>query len=261
MKSFLAAGFKRWTGTAGLLVTGLFLSGCGHLYYADPNPGNPYTFPGETPAQKASASPSMSPRLGTSSAFTPEVAPVATVGRPPVVPINTPAPAPAPADSIGGGSSILRVGDKVTVSFTDTPLPIVDQIQRVGEDGKIILPFNVSVTAVGKTPSQLADDIRKEYVPRYYVRLTATVKTDERFYFVGGEVRIPARQPYLGDMTVLRSIDTAGGFTDFANRKKIELRRANGQRHIINYEKARENSKLDLPVYANDQVTVPKRRF
>ena len=196
---------------------------------------------------------------------------IATVGRPPVVPINNAAAptavvapgaaAPGASDSVSGGSSILRVGDKVTVSFTDTPLPIVDQIQRVGEDGKIILPFNVTVLAVGKTPSQLAEDIRKEYVPRYYVRLTATVKTDERFYFVGGEVKIPARQPYLGDMTVLRAIDTAGGFTDFANRKKIELRRSNGQRHIINYEKARENSKLDLPVYANDQVTVPKRIF
>jgi len=149
------------------------------------------------------------------------------------------------------------------VSFSDVPRDsaLPEKEQRVGEDGKILLPFNVSVLAAGKTPSRLADDIRKEYVPKYFVRLTATVKTEERVYFVGGEVKIAGRQPYIGDMTVLRAIDTAGGFTDFANRKKIELRRSNGEKHVIVYEKARENPKLDLPVYANDQITVAKRRF
>jgi protein involved in polysaccharide export with SLBB domain len=60
-------------------------------------------------------------------------------------------------------------------------------------------------------------------------------------------------------MTVLRAIASAGGFTDFANRDKIELRRPNGEKYLIKWKKALENPKLDVPVYPGDQVTVHKR--
>ena len=60
-------------------------------------------------------------------------------------------------------------------------------------------------------------------------------------------------------MTVLRAIDTVGGFTDFAKRSRIELRRANGEVHMINWDKARKNPKLDLKVYPNDQIFVHRR--
>ena len=117
----------------------------------------------------------------------------------------------------------------------------------------------MNVYAIGKTVSQLQDEIRNMYVPKLFVLLTVNIKTEDRVYYVGGEVRQPARQPYIGDITVLRAIDSVGGFTDFANRKKIELRRANGDVHIIRWDKARTNSKLDLKVYPNDQITVHRR--
>jgi polysaccharide export outer membrane protein len=117
----------------------------------------------------------------------------------------------------------------------------------------------MTVYAIGKTVSQLQDEIRSMYVPKLFVRLTVNIKTEDRVYFVGGQVRSPARQAYIGDITVLRAIDTVGGFTDFANRKKIELRRANGEVHIINWDKARKNSRYDLKVYPNDQIIVHRR--
>ena len=131
---------------------------------------------------------------------------------------------------------MLRVGDTVTVNFTDLPPPYIPESKiRIAEDGNITLPFNISVHAAGKTARQLEQEIRSEYVPKYFNYMTVTVKTEERFYFVGGEVKVSNRQLYFGEMTVLRAIDTAGGFTDFANRKKIELRRANGQKFTINW--------------------------
>ena len=130
---------------------------------------------------------------------------------------------------------------------------------RIPEDGRITLPYNMNVYAIGKTVSQLQDEIRSLYVPKLFVRLTVNIRTEERYYFVGGEVRSPARQQYLGDMTVLRAIDTVGGFTDFAKRSRIELRRANGEVHMINWDKARKNPKLDLKVYPNDQIVVHRR--
>ena len=112
------------------------------------------------------------------------------------------------------------------VNFTDVPPPGLLEIKtRIPADGMITLHYNVRVKALGKTIDELQRDIRAAYVPSLYVNLTANVKTDERAYFVGGEVRTPNRMVYQASMTVLRAIDTAGGFTDFANKKKIELRR------------------------------------
>jgi protein involved in polysaccharide export with SLBB domain len=66
----------------------------------------------------------------------------------------------------------------------------------------------------------------------------------------------------VGEITVLRAIDTAGGFTDFANRKNIELRRATtGEKVRVNWHKAIKDPKLDPQVYPNDQIVVHKRFF
>jgi protein involved in polysaccharide export with SLBB domain len=59
-------------------------------------------------------------------------------------------------------------------------------------------------------------------------------------------------------MTVLRAIDTAQGFTDFARKTSIEVRRVDGRTEFVNWKKARANPKLDLPIYPNDHIIVPK---
>src|SRR5438309_8795666 len=104
-----------------------------------------------------------------------------------------------------------------------------------------------------------------EVLPRQHIvifednRSVVTVKLDERFYFVGGEIKVPNRQQYAGPTTVLGAIKAAGGFTDFANKNKVQLRRANGEIHIVDCKKAVQDTKLDLPVHPNDQVFVTKR--
>jgi protein involved in polysaccharide export with SLBB domain len=221
------------------------LAGCGSVQYADDtvNPSQPFVFPGQAPTVAAGAQPA-TPGVGMPS------------------PALTQAPVPIPAVAVNPNvmtSGVLRVGDLVRVSLLDIPQPPQPVEIRIPDDGRITLPYNITVDARGKTVSQLQEEIRKLYVPAYFVRLTVNIKTEERFYYVGGEVRVPSRQPYTGEMTVLRAIDTAGGFTDFANRRKIELRRANGEVHNINSDDARKNSKLDLIVYPNDQITVRKR--
>lgn len=207
---------------AALVVTALLSSGC----FSDPNPQTRY-FPEENNAR---------PTAGTTNVTTPAVA----LG----------------ADEV----SKLVVGDLIVVSFSDVPPPGLLEIRtRIPADGMITLHYNVRVKALGKTIDELQRDIRNAYVPSLYVNLTAVVKTDERVYFVGGEVRIPNRQVYQASMTVLRAIDTAGGFTDFANKKKIELRRANGEVFVIDWFKASKNPRLDLQVLPNDHITVGRK--
>jgi polysaccharide export outer membrane protein len=261
------AKLKQCLGTSGLLLTCLLLSGCGHLSYVDPNPSNPYAFPVQTPARVASSPVNVAPQP---SIGQPPVIPVARntsadlapVSAAPFTPGATKPPGLDSAEPATEGSSLLRVGDSISVTFIDVPTPMQEVKTTITEEGKVTsLPFGVIVQGAGKTPSQVQDAIHDALVPKYFVRLTASVKTAEfRYYFVGGEVKIPNRQIYQGDMTVLRAIDTAGGFTDFASRKNIELRRANGGKFTINYYKAQENPKLDLPVYANDKITVQKKK-
>jgi hypothetical protein len=256
MRTLLTMKLKQWCGIAGLFAASLLFTGCGHLAYTDPNPSTPYAFPGQSPSPSYSG--------GVQATWPPAPAALQMPITPGLEPVNIPANAgiavPGTSADLTGATSVFRVGDMVTVSFADLPPPgWPDWKGRVGDDGKITLPFNVTVVAVGKTPSQLGDDIRKEYVPRYFVRLTSTAKTEDRFYFVGGEVKRPDRFIYLGDMTVLRAIHSASGFTDFAARGKIELRRANGNKQTINWDKALQDPKLDLPLYPGDQIIVPKR--
>jgi len=169
-----------------------------------------------------------------------------------------------PPTAPGGepGFAFLRVGDLITVSFSDVgPAFMREQQVRIPDDGIITLPHNVRVKASGKTTSQLEKDIREAYVPAYYVSLTASVRAEERWFIVDGEVRKPGQHPYSSEMTVLRAIGSAGGFTEFANRKKIQLRRQSGEIFFINYPKAIKKPELDLPVYPNDHIIIDKSIF
>ena len=161
----------------------------------------------------------------------------------------------------GLGFAIVHVGDPITITFADVPPSMREQAVRVPDSGIITLPFNVRVQAAGKSTGQLEKDIRDAYVPTYFVNLTAIVRTEERTFIVDGEVRQPGQKPYTGEVTVLRAIGTAGGFTEFANHKNVQLRRQNGQKFVINYDKAIDRPELDLPVYPNDHIIVKKSIF
>lgn len=155
---------------------------------------------------------------------------------------------------------LIRPGDLLTVTFSDLPPPgLIDFRDRVKDDGTIMLHLGVKVQAAGKTTAQLQQMIEAAYVPRYFKRLTVSIKNEERFYFVGGEVRQPNRQVYASGITVLQAIDSAGGFTEFANKRTVILRRVNGKQYVVNCLKALEDHKLDLPVYPGDSINVRKR--
>ena len=155
----------------------------------------------------------------------------------------------------------FHVGDMVTVTAVpsngDRSL-IPDHMERVGEDGQIHLLYIGPITALGKTPAELQEEIRTNYVPRYYKELNVTVHGEARYFYVNGEVRQPSKYEYTGSMTVVRAISVAGGFTDFAKRTKVQLTH-NGKVQSINVDKAIQDPSLDLPVFPGDTIFVPRR--
>src|SRR5204863_3940701 len=48
------------------------------------------------------------------------------------------------------------------------------------------------------------------------------------YFEVTGEVKQPGRQPYMGRITLTRAIESAGGLTLAANRKRLIVHHANG---------------------------------
>jgi protein involved in polysaccharide export with SLBB domain len=158
----------------------------------------------------------------------------------------------------------FNYGDVVVVNFSGGPadLQMPPHEERVTEDGTITLNLVGSIKALGKTPSMLQKEIHDKYVPAYYKRLTVTVRPFEQFFYVEGYVRQSGRFPYSGEMTVRKAITTAGGFSEFADRKNIRLIRANNtELLIINADKLEKNPSEDPKVLPGDQIEVKLRRF
>jgi protein involved in polysaccharide export with SLBB domain len=156
----------------------------------------------------------------------------------------------------------LHPGDEITITFTDLPLNAIipEQKVKVKEDHTLSLPMSLSVTtAPPKTIAMLEKEIHDLYVPQYYVKLTVTLKTETRFYSVGGEVKQGARQPYLGPTTVLRAIQSCGDFTDFADKAAVRIQRADGRLEIVNCKKALKNPRFDVTICPGDLIYVPRR--
>jgi polysaccharide export outer membrane protein len=162
----------------------------------------------------------------------------------------------------GAGVARFHVGDAVTVSFSGIPVPMPDHLESIKEDGNITLPLIGAIYALGKTTGELQNEIYTNYVPKYYVRLTVTVTSGIRVYYVGGEVKAPGKQQYVDGTTVTKAIQSAQGLTDFANHGKVYLTHAStGQRIRVNYDDALKDPAKDPPVYPDDQVNVDRRIF
>lgn len=165
-----------------------------------------------------------------------------------------------PQDTAVG--TTFHVGDMVTVtgilpSGGENPnfAPVA---QRVSEDGTISLPLIGYVTAVGKTAAELQRDIHDRYVPHYFPELNVTVRGEALFFYVDGEVVQRGPKEYPGEMTIVKAISAAGGFTDFANQKKVRLTRGN-HTEVVNVKKAISDPRYDVPVLPGDKIHVPRK--
>jgi protein involved in polysaccharide export with SLBB domain len=161
--------------------------------------------------------------------------------------------APESGAEIGGR---FAIGDLVRVTFSGITDAIQPHEERIKDDGTITLPLIGAIKAEGKTAGELQKAITDAYVPDYYKRLTITVSSDQRVYYVGGQVRNPGRQLYSGTTTVTKAIQSASDFTDFADRKNVRLTRADGKILTVDCIKAARDPALDPLVFPGDKIEV-----
>ena len=141
-----------------------------------------------------------------------------------------------------------------------------DSISRavpVRSDGKISLPMIDDIQAEGLTPLQLKGVIVKK-IRNYIDEPTVSVivvEANSFRVFVTGQVRMPGMYKLRSETSLLQIIPIAGGFTEWADQKRIMIiRKEKGveKRITANYKKILDTSESsDVVLKAGDTVVVP----
>jgi polysaccharide export outer membrane protein len=131
-------------------------------------------------------------------------------------------------------------------------------------DGKISLPLIDDVQAAGFTARQLKDVLTnklKEFVENPNVSVTV-VEANSFKVFISGQVRTPGVYRLKSETSLLEFIAMVGGFTDWANQKKILIIRREGgkeKRMTINYKKivSGKDPNSNIILKTGDTIIVP----
>lgn len=141
---------------------------------------------------------------------------------------------------------------------------VLSRTVLVRMDGKISLPLIDEVQAAGLTPLHLKEVLiekLKAFIDNPSVSVIVMEANSFRVY-VSGQVRTPGVFRLRGETTLLQIIPMAGGFTDWANPRKIlVIRKENGQekRITVNYKKIVEGKEpvSNSILKSGDTVIVP----
>lgn len=142
--------------------------------------------------------------------------------------------------------------------------PEMSRTVPVRPDGKISLPLLNDVQAAGLTPMQLAASITvglRKYLAGPQVTVIVSQINSQRIYILG-EVNRAGAYPLLPEMTFLQALSSAGGFTQFANLKKIYLLRTENGRQVkffFNYKEVVHGRTpgQNILLKAGDTIVVP----
>jgi protein involved in polysaccharide export with SLBB domain len=161
------------------------------------------------------------------------------------------------------GEAAFRTGDTIELRIGGVPgeeIAVVTGAYTVDGEGYINLPHIGKVRAAGLNQASLQRAVEAAYRNQeIYTNpsITVTVPTTQRFVNVSGDVRQPRRVEYTSDLTVMGAISAAGGFTDYADQRKVRLMRG-GQVRMVDIRAVRSNPSLDVKLLPGDQIEVPQ---
>jgi protein involved in polysaccharide export with SLBB domain len=173
-------------------------------------------------------------------------------------------------------NSMAALDDKKRLGSNDyVSLRVVEdrdnefQRLRVNDNGELEVPYIGLVPAAGKSCKELAYSVKAALEREYYFHATVIIALDHvseksrgKIYVYGsvkgqGPQEIPADESY----TVSKAIIRAGGFGDFANKRKVKVTRKGGHDFVVDLKRVIEegHSEEDLVVQPDDQIYVPQR--
>src|ERR1700694_2649886 len=171
---------------------------------------------------------------------------------------NQPAPVAATTDPS------YMIGPEDVLDISVWKEPDVSRVVPVRPDGRISLPLINDVQAAGLSPQQLAGSVAeklKKYLNGPQVTVIVTAINSQRVFVVGEVLRAGAF-PMLPGMTVLQALSSAGGFTTFADVKKIHVMRMRNGKQVeipFNYREVLkgDNSEQNIKLEPGDTIVVP----
>jgi len=182
---------------------------------------------------------------------------------------------PPPAEGVDRAFSNIedyRIGADDRLQVTVWRNPELSVIAPVRPDGKISMPLLGDVAAGGHTPTEVAENIKRQLSSFLREPNVAVIVTELRSHEyltrvrVTGAVRTPRSIPYRQGMTILDVVLEAGGVNDFASPNRTKLyRKGKDKTDVFEIElgdilnKGRLETNLFLR--PGDVITVPERLF
>jgi polysaccharide export outer membrane protein len=184
---------------------------------------------------------------------------------------------PPPDLSASGGAE--QVSENYIIGPSDELTLFVWRNQELGAhvqvrpDGRITTPLITDMVAAGKTPAQLADDIRGA-LSQYIQEPLVSVMVDRPQGSFSQQVRIvgattrPAALPYRANMTLLDAMIAVGGLSEYAagdRARLVRIDRATGSQrqydlHIASLLR-RGDIRANVRLEPGDVIIIPESMF
>jgi protein involved in polysaccharide export with SLBB domain len=156
----------------------------------------------------------------------------------------------------------VDLNDQIAIQDSYNP-DLRVEASRVDIDGTVILPELGAVVVAGLTRTQIEALLTEKY-SQYYDRLDIKVRivTNNKKYYVFGEVDSPGEKDFPGDLTLFQAIMLAGPKKDSANMGRVRLIRPDPRDAFIQYFDVSEmftrgDSTFNVHVHERDIVYVP----
>lgn len=195
---------------------------------------------------------------------------------------------PSNKEEVAHSNNVDIASDEAPAPSTDPLIEVGDVLlYRVIEDrddqvalsvmdsGEVYIPYYGPVQAVGKTPTELAQNVKelleKDLYEKATVLLSLQMASPSSFsgtVFLSGKInRIgPIQIDPAKDNTVAKLILSAGGFSDFADSSHVRIVRRNTSTReletiVVDVAAVIEDGKLDedVKIFDGDFIIIPKK--
>jgi len=135
-------------------------------------------------------------------------------------------PAPTPVASVIPKEYTVGINDVLDIHVLK-PEVMYNSV-TVSPDGTIVFPYIGSVMVKDRTIAQIQDEVQSRLADgymKYPVVSVSLAESNSRRFFVYGEVVKPGSFDMEENMTVLRAISMAGGFSQFGSASRVKVLR------------------------------------
>jgi polysaccharide export outer membrane protein len=164
----------------------------------------------------------------------------------------------------------IQVGDQLVFRILEDEDPATTL--TVSDSGQVRVPYVGNIVALDRTPRELAYQIKRVLEGKLYKKATVMLSIEKRTtrspgkVYLTGEVAKPGVIELRANesLTLTQAILEVGGFSDYANKRKVKLVRksaSSSQVKIIDVSVVIDQGRTDLDeaLKPGDVVVVPAR--